>query len=161
VSSGGHLSYAALAYAHPYFTAQAGFFTGTLTDTARCQTDLRLTVYPLGNLRLYGFGRASVVRSHGRSYPNGVLGAGGRLHPKLWLEAYGGVGQVPMLAELDGAYVYNLLDPLRQRAGASLLILLARSLSLRLAYGAEQRADAVNGSHYNIYSLTTALAWTW
>ena len=156
-----HLGYAALAYAQPYYTAQVGIFAGTLTDTTRVQTDLRLTVYPLGNLRLYGFGRASVVRSDGRSYPNGVLGAGGRLHPKLWLEAYASRGQVPVLAELDGTYVFNLLDPLRQRAGANLLILLPRQWSLRLGYGTEQRRDAVDGRFYPLHSLTTALAWTW
>jgi hypothetical protein len=157
----GHLGYAALAYARPYWTAQLGVFAGRITDTARVQTDLRLTWYPLGNLRLYGFGRASVLRSAGRSYPNGVLGAGGRLHRKLWLEAYGGLGPVPVLAELDGTYVYNLLDPLRQRAGANLLILLSQALSLRLSYGAEQRQDAIDGTRFNLYSLTAALAWTW
>ncbi|WP_201982965.1 bacterial transcriptional activator domain-containing protein [Hymenobacter rubidus] len=157
----GQFGYASLAYSRPYWTVQAGFFVGTLTDTARAQTDLRLTVYPLGNLRLYSFGRASVVRSAGRSYPNGVLGIGGRLHRKAWLEAFGGLGQVPMLAELDGTYVYNLFDPLRQRAGANLLILLSRALSWRLGYGAEQRRDAVNGNTYSLYSLSTALAWTW
>ena len=157
----GHLAYAALAYARPYWTAQAGFYAGTLTDTARTQTDLRLTVYPLGNLRLYGFGRASMVRSGGRSFPNGVLGVGGCLRRGFWAEAYGGAGQVPVLAEADGTYVYNLFDPLRTRGGASLLILLARPLLLRLGGGAEQRRDAIDGRSYHVYSLTTALAWTW
>jgi hypothetical protein len=156
-----HLGYAALAYARPYWTAQAGLYVGRLTDTTRTQTDLRLTVYPLGNLRLYGFGQASVVRSGGRSFPHGLLGAGGRLHRRVWLEAYAGRGQVPVLAELDGLYVYNLLDPLRARAGASLLLLLPRQLSLRLGYGFEQRRDFINGSLYPLHSLSTALAWTW
>ncbi len=157
----GQLGYAALAYARPYWTVQAGLFAGTITDTARLQADLRLTGYPLGSLRLYGFGRASVVHSGGRDFPNGVLGVGGRLGPRLWLEAYGGLGQVPVLAELDGTYVYNLLDPLRRRAGASLLILLPKQCVLRLGYGTEQRRDAVDGRTYGLNSLTTALAWTW
>ena len=156
-----YLAYAALAYARPYWAAQAGFYAGSLTDTARSQTDLRLTIYPLGNLRLYGFGQASVVRSGGRSFPHGLLGAGGRLHQRLWLEAYGGLGQVPVLAELDGLYIYNLFDPLRARAGASLLLLLPRQLSLRLSYGAERRRDAISVGRYNLHSLSTALAWTW
>ncbi|GAB2849826.1 hypothetical protein [Hymenobacter ruber] len=156
-----HLGYAALAYAWPYFVVQAGQYLGTLTDTARAQTDLRLTVYPLGNLRLYGFGQASVVRSNGRSFPHGLLGAGGRLHRRVWLDVYGGLGQVPVLAELDGLYVYNLLDPLQARAGAGLLILLPERLSLRLSYGLERRRDAIDASRYNLQSLSTALAWTW
>lgn len=160
-NTGNYLAYAALAYAHPYWAAQVGQYAGQLTDTARYQTDLRLTVYPLGNLRLYGFGQASVVRSGGRSYPHGLLGAGGRLHRRAWLEAYGGAGQAPVLAELDGLYVYNLFDPLRARAGASLLFLLPRQLSLRLGYGAERRRDAISGGLYNLHSLSTALAWTW
>ncbi len=157
----GQLAYAALTYYRPYYAVQAGFFAGTLTDTTRIQADLRLTVYPLGSLRLYGFGRASVVRSAGRSYPNGVLGAGGQLRPRLWLEAFGGLGQVPVLAEVDGTYVYNLLDPVHERAGASLLLLLPHQLSARLAAGAERRRDAIDGMYYALYSLSTTLAWTW
>lgn len=156
-----HLAYGALAYARPCFVAQIGQYVGTLTDTARTQTDLRLTVYPLGNLRLYGFGQASVVRSNGRSFPHALLGAGGRLHRRVWLDVYGGLGQVPVLAELDGLYVYNLLDPLQARAGAGLLILLPEQLSLRLSGGLERRRDAINGRLYNLQSLSTSLAWTW
>jgi hypothetical protein len=156
-----HLTYAALAYAQPYWTIQLGQYAGQLTDTARYQSDLRLTVYPRGNLRLYAFGQASVVRSGGRNFPHGLLGAGGRLHRRLWLEAYGGAGQVPVLAELDGLYVYNLFDPLRARAGVGLLLLLPRQLSLRFSYGAERRRDAISGSRYNLHTLSTALAWTW
>ena len=157
----GQLAYAALTYHRPYYAVQAGFFAGTLTDTARTQADLRLTVYPLGSLRLYGFGRASVVHSAGRRYPNGVLGAGGQLRPRLWLEAFGGLGQVPVLAEVDGTYVYNLLDPVHERAGASLLLLLPHQLSARLAVGTERRRDAIDGAYYALYSLSTTLVWTW
>ena len=160
-SRGGLLGYAALAYARPYWQAQVGVFAGTLTDTARLQADLRLTVYPLGSLRFYAYGRASVVRSGGRNFPTGVLGAGGRLHRALWLDGYGSLGLAPVLAELDGTYVYNLFDPIRARAGANLLILLSRPLSLRLSYGAEQRRDAINGRPYPLHSLSTTLAWTW
>ncbi len=160
-TTGNHLGYAALAYARPYWTAQLGQYAGRLTDTTRLQTDLRLTVYPLGNLRLYGFGQASVVRSGGRSFPHGLLGVGGRLHRRVWLDAYGSQGPVPVLAELDGLYVYNLLDPLHARAGASLLLLLPRQLSLRLSYGLEQRRDFISGRRYTLHALSTALAWTW
>lgn len=158
----GRLGYLALAYARPYWAAQAGAYAGTLADTARRQYDLRLTVYPLGNLRLYAYGRASAVHvAGGRTAPNGLLGAGGRLRPRLWAEAYGSWGQVPVLAELDGTYVYNLLDPLRRRAAASVLILLPPRLALRFAAGAEERRDLVSGQPYALYSLTSALSWTW
>lgn len=156
-----NLAYLALAYARPVWTAQAGLYAGTVTDTARAQADLRLTVYPLGNLRLYGFGRGSVVHSSGRSYPNALLGAGGRLRPRLWLEAWGSVGSVPVLAEADGTYLYNLLDPLGRRAAASLLILGPHQLSLRLLYGAEQRRITAIGLDYTLHSFSAALAWTW
>ncbi|MVN76217.1 hypothetical protein GO988_07760 [Hymenobacter sp. HMF4947] len=156
-----NLGYLAVAYARPGWTAQAGLYAGTVTDTARVQADLRLTVYPLGNLRLYGFGRGSVVRSSGRSYPNALLGAGGRLRPRLWVEAWGSVGTVPVLAEADGTYLYNLLDPLCRRAAVSLLILGPQRLSLRLLYGAEQRRITAIGLDYTLHSFSAALAWTW
>ncbi|MFD1873993.1 hypothetical protein [Hymenobacter bucti] len=156
-----HLGYLALAYARPVWTAQAGLYAGMVTDTARVQADLRLTVYPLGNLRLYGFGRGSLVRSVGRTYPNALLGAGGRLRPWLWAEAWGSAGAVPVLAEADGTYVYNLLDPLGRRAAASLLILGARRLRLRLVYGAEQRRITLINKSYSLSSFSAALAWIW
>ena len=155
------LGYLALAYARPVWTAQVGLYAGTITDTTRVQADLRLAVYPLGNLRLYGFGRGSVVRSSGRSYPNALLGAGGRLQPWLWAEAWGGVGVVPVLAEADGTYLYNLLDPLCRRAAASLLILGPRHFSLRLVYGAEQRRIPTIGLDYTLHSFSATLAWSW
>jgi hypothetical protein len=156
-----HLGYLALAYARPVWVAQAGLYAGTVTDTARVQADLRLTVYPLGNLRLYGFGRGSVVRSAGRGYPNGLLGAGGRLRPWLWAEAWGSAGTVPVLAEADGTYVYNLLDPLGRRAAASLLILPARHLRLRLVYSAEQRRIMFINSLYTLHSYSATVTWNW
>ena len=68
---------------------------------------------------------------------------------------------MPVLAEVDGTYVYNLLDPVRERAGASLLLLLPKQLSLRLASSTERRRDAFDGSYYSLHTLTTTLAWTW
>jgi hypothetical protein len=49
----------------------------------------------------------------------------------------------------------------RERAGASLLLLLPKQLSLRLAGSAERRRDAFDGTYYSLKSLTTTLAWTW
>jgi hypothetical protein len=156
-----HLGYLALAYARSVWVAQVGGYAGVVTDTSRVQLDLRLTVYPLGNLNLYGFGRGSVVRSAGRSYPNALLGAGGRLRSWLWAEAWGTAGTVPVLAEADGTYVYNLLDPLGRRATASLLILAPRRLRLRLTYSAEQRRLLLTSSYYTLHSCSAALAWIW
>jgi hypothetical protein len=156
-----HLGYLALAYARPVWVAQVGAYAGLVTDTARVQLDLSLTVYPLGNLNLYGFGRGSIVRSGGRAYPNGLLGAGGRLRPWLWAEAWGSAGTVPVLAEVDGTYVYNLLDPLGRRTAASLLILAPRHLRLRLTYSAEQRCISLTNTLYTLHSCSAALAWIW
>jgi hypothetical protein len=156
-----HLGHLALAYARPVWVVQAGGYAGVVTDTARVQLDLRLTVYPLGNLNLYGFWRGSVVRSGGRAYPNGLLGAGGRLRPWLWAEAWGSAGTVPVLAEVDGTYVYNLLDPLGGRAAASLLILAPRHLRLRLTYSAEQRRISLINNLYTLHSCSATLAWNW
>ncbi len=158
----GHIGYAGLAYAHPYLVVQGGYSQGTLTDTVRRQADLRLTAYPLGNMRLYGFGRTSVVRSGGRNAPNTLLGLGVQVRPWGWLEVFGSSGEVPILLEANAAYVYNLLDPQRRRAGASAYIRLPHHLLWRVHYTAEQRHRALTGAtNYTLYALTTALAWTW
>lgn len=158
----GHLGYAALRYVRPTWQLQAGLYAGRLTDTTRTQTDLQLTVFPLGNLHLHAFGRASLVRTAGRSYPHLLLGAGGRLARRLWLEGYAGWGRVPVLADQDGAYVYNLLDPLRRRLGLGLLVPLPGGHWLgRLHYGAEARTQIQTLTFYTQHTLTLAATWTW
>lgn len=156
-----HVFYGALSYTRPYYVAQLGAYTGAVTDTTRTQLDAALTVYPLGNLRLYGFGRGSLILSAGRTFPNALLGAGVRLRPWLWAEVFGSTGLVPVLAEADGTYVFNFFDRLQRRGGVSVHILLPHSLALRLHYTAEQRIDRWDLQPYNLYSLTTALTWTW
>lgn len=88
---------------------------------------------------------------------------GGRLRPWLWAEGWGSAGRVPVLAEADGTYVYNLFDTLRRRVGVSVLILGPQRLSLRLTGIAEYRllANSYNPITYPLYSLTARLAWTW
>lgn len=158
----GHLGYAALRYVRPTWQLQAGLYAGRLTDTVRTQTDLQLTVLPLGNLRLHAFGRTSLVRTAGRSYPHLMLGAGGQLARRLWLEGYAGWGRVPVLADQDGAYVYNLLDPLRRRLGLGLLVPLPGGHWLtRLYYGAEARTQIQTLTFYTQHTLTLAATWTW
>ncbi|MBO0359186.1 hypothetical protein J0X19_14590 [Hymenobacter sp. BT186] len=58
-----------------------GFYAGRINDTTRTQVDVLLTAYPLGAARLYTFGRGSLVTSNGRTFPNALLGAGGRCTP--------------------------------------------------------------------------------
>lgn len=158
----GHLGYAALRYVRPTWQLQAGLYAGRLTDSARTQTDLQLTVLPLGNLHLHAFGRAAFVRTAGRTYPHLMLGAGGRLARRVWLEGYAGWGRVPVLADQDGAYVYNLLDPLRRRLGLGLLVPLpGGSWQARCYYGAEARTQIQTLTFYTQHTLTLAATWTW
>ncbi|RAK69525.1 hypothetical protein [Hymenobacter edaphi] len=158
----GHLAYAALRYGRPYWQLQAGLYAGRLTDTSRTQAEVQLTVLPLGNLRLYGFTRAAFVRSAGRTYPHALLGAGARLASRLWAEGYAGWGRVPVLADQDGAYVYNLLDPLRRRLGLGLLVPLPGGhWQTRLYYGAEARTQIQTLTFYTQHTLTLAATWTW
>ncbi|GAB3824052.1 tetratricopeptide repeat protein [Hymenobacter jeollabukensis] len=158
----GHLAYAALRYVRPYWQLQAGLYAGRLTDTSRTQTEVQLTILPLGNLRLYGFTRAAFVRSAGRTYPHVLVGAGARLASRLWAEGYAGWGRVPVLADQDGAYVYNLLDPLRRRLGLGLLVPLPGGhWQARLYYGAEARTQIQTLTFYTQHTLTLAATWTW
>ena len=79
-----------------------------------------------------------------------------------WLEAFGTAGQVPILAEADGTYLYNLLDPLRRRAGIGAYLAIAKHLTARLHYSAEERQRAqTTDTTYRLFALTTALQWTW
>ena len=157
----GHLVYAAAVYAHPAWQAHLGLYAGRLTDTARTQLDAQLTWYPRGNLRLYTFGRGTVVRSGGRTYPNALLGLGQRLGPRAWLEGFVGLGRVPVLAEADGQYVYNLLDPLHRRLGLTAYCVLPHQLRLQLRYVLENRFLTPFITSYTQFALTGGLAWTW
>jgi tetratricopeptide (TPR) repeat protein len=156
-----HLGYAAVQYSRPAWNVKLGLYAGQITDTTRTQADVLVTVYPLHNLRFYTFGRASAVRSSGRTFPNASVGAGTQVRPGFWLEGFWSPGKVPVLAELDGAYVYNLLDPLKYRLGLNAYWQLTKQWRLRVHYTAARYLQISSPDLYTQHALTGGLSWTW
>jgi len=158
---GSHLGFLALQYSRPVWAVQGGGYAGHVSGSFRSQADLQLTVYPLGNLTFYGFGRGSLIRSGGTTYPNSLLGAGGRILPKFWLEGFWSPGRTPVLVEHDGTTVYNLLDPLDRRFGASAYYFLSTHWRLHLYYVGARYQQTNLPTFYTQHSLTSGLTWTW
>jgi len=156
-----HLGYAAVRYSRPAWYMQFGLYAGQITDTTRTQADVLVTLYPLHDLRFYTFGRASVVHSSGRTFPNALVGVGAQVRPSFWLEGFWSPGKVPVLAELDGAYVYNLLDPLKYRLGLSTYCQLTKQWRLRAHYTAARYLQISSPDSYTQHALTGGLSWTW
>ncbi|WP_324675337.1 bacterial transcriptional activator domain-containing protein [Hymenobacter sp. GOD-10R] len=156
-----HLGYTAVQYSRPAWNVKLGFYAGQITDTTRTQADVLVTLYPLHSLRFYTFGRASVVRSSGRTFPNALIGMGTQVRPGFWLEGFWSPGKVPVLAELDGAYVYNLLDPLKYRLGLNAYWQLTKQWRLRVHYTVARYFQISSPDLYTQHALTGGLSWTW
>ncbi|WP_167856783.1 tetratricopeptide repeat protein [Hymenobacter aquaticus] len=156
-----HLGFAAARFSRPGWSVQLSQYVGRVTDTTRLQTDLQLLAYPLPSARLYVYGRASLIRSAGHTFPNALLGLGAQLSPRLAVEGFGSPGRVPVLFERDAIDVYNVLDPLRYRLGLNTYGQLSGHWRLHFSYLAARYQEIRTLTSYTQHSLTGGLLWTW
>ncbi len=123
-----------------YATLGAGFTYGTVNNARQYQTDLKLSLYPLGNKNLY----ATTVAMHQRQESvydvwsdRWILdqSLGVKLTSRLWLEGYATLGEMENLAMNDAALIYNRMDVIRERYGARLIVLAGAHWQLQVHYG--------------------------
>ncbi|MCH6232910.1 tetratricopeptide repeat protein [Cognataquiflexum rubidum] len=157
-----------------YVTLGASYFYGTLANARQDQKDLKLILYPKGNLNLYTVSVLSHQRQQTDRQPttNRLVfeqQIGTKFNNHLWLEAYGSFGEMENFLLNDGIVVFNRLDKIKQRIGARAIILPNPRWSITLDYtlftnqsefntgGSE--AEPLNLKEYNIQSLTGILSW--
>ncbi len=149
------ISFVGIKYASPYVHLSATAHFGTITDTAYHQYDGSVTLFPLGNTKLYSI---SKIADGDNVTFSQIIGCS--INKNIWLEGNVTLGKFYKLLEHDALYVYNDIDQKNFKAGGSIYALLSKKLSLTLNYSFEQKTlyKTVNNNFYQ-NSITGGLTW--
>lgn len=86
--------------------------------------------------------------------------AGGRLSKKMWIEVLLAQGDMTNFNDHSGLYVYNVIDPMKLRAGFNIYYFAGTHLSLWTGFAYERRDYYENTLyHYNQFSYTGGIKW--
>ena len=102
-----------------------------------------VTVYPLGNLNLYGTTGATMVSEQGDGRMLFSQMAGGRITRWLWAEGDFIWGDLSNSNTSNGWVVYNNSGKIRYRAGASLILTIIRNMEFTFHYQFFQKESPV------------------
>lgn len=144
-----------------------------LNNNKQRQTSLDVTIYPLSNLNLYLVSNLILHRNtnaNNDAVERGLLRTklGFKLLNRTWLELQYTFGDIINYSEDNSYIVYNVVDKIRNLAGANLFLLLSDKTELLLRYTfyvQEVPGDVYNGSvitnyfkEYN-HNLIGGLKW--
>jgi hypothetical protein len=156
----------------PYISIGATFYRANLMDVIQNQTDLKILLYPLGNLNLYSISTGSFQNqqftldtSENRYVLDQKIGI--KASPWLWLEAYGTFGEIDNFILNDGLVVYNRMDVIKQRFGGRVILLPLPKWNLTLDLGTSKNESifisetgaSSNLKTYNINAFTLISSW--
>lgn len=141
-------------YATPFvhFKAMASF--GNISDSSFNQYDATVTVYPMGNTKLYSITRAAFGNDFTVLQ---VIGYG--ITKSIWLEGNVTLGKFNNLLENDALYVFNDIDQKQFKAGGSVYALLSKKVLLSINYTFEQKLKYKTQITFNQNSINGGLSW--
>jgi hypothetical protein len=142
-------------YTTPFVHLKAMADFGHVTDSTYNQYDLTVSLFPLGNTRMYSITRAA----YGDHFTVSQV-AGCQIAKRLWLEANITIGKFKNLLENDALYMYNDIDRKELKAGGSVYTLLSKKLTLAINYTFEKKLkyNTLNQNFYQ-HSINTGLTW--
>ena len=153
-----HAGLLGVKYASAYYDVQADAILSKLTDTTRQQYDVRVGLYPLGNLNLYFFTTGSLRNAKGTAFNlKQVMGL--KVLKNTWAEINGTFGRFSNLLENDALYVYNAIDPNTFKGGATMYLTLSPNIVAHADYTFEQREIYNSSTFFNQHSITGGLTW--
>jgi tetratricopeptide (TPR) repeat protein len=168
------VAFASLYKSFDFITLGASYYRGTVADFIQNQTDLRLILYPFGNLNLYTTTTASYQNQDfrdGNIINRTIIDqqVGAKVSNWLWAEAYGTFGELDNFFLKDGLVVFNRMDLIKERFGGRLIILPTPKWSLTLDYTYMNNqsqfiqvpftGEDFNQKNYQIHSITAISSW--
>lgn len=141
-------------YSSPYFNLQANGSFGNFYSKYN-QFDGILSVFPLGNMKLYSISRISVGTQTNFTQ---ILGA--KINKAIWMEGHTTIGEATYLFDRDALYVKNDPDPLHFRCGAGIYVMLSNKTLLNINYTFEQKSNyLIPNNYYYQHSINGGLSW--
>lgn len=168
------VGFASLYKRFDFITVGASYYRGTVADFIQNQMDVRLILYPIGNLNLYTITTGSYQN---QDYRDGNVinrtiidqQIGAKVSNWLWAEAYGTFGEMDNFFLKDGLVIFNRMDLVKQRLGGRLIFLPAPKWSLTLDYTYMNNqsqfiqvpftGEDFNQKKYQIHSITAISSW--
>ena len=147
--------FAGLKYTTPFAHISLLSSFGKISDSASKQFEGALTLFPLGNTKLYGISKIAYNNN-----PTFTQIAGVNITKRIWLEANVTLGKYNVLFDNDALYVYNDIDQKELKAGGSVYASLSKNLQLTLNYTFEKKLKYKTVSnHFYQHSITGGLTW--
>ena len=142
-------------YTKPFVHLKAIANLGHITESAYNQYDLTISLFPMGNTKLYFITRTA----YGDQFTISQV-AGFNPVKNIWLEGNITLGKFNNLLENDALYMYNDIDRKQIKAGGSVYALLSKKLTLSINYTFEQKLK-YQSINYNFYqhSINGGLTW--
>ena len=152
----------------------ATVYYGTINNGKQIQSDLNLTLFPLGNLNFYTFSVFTFQSQEFTNTPsvnrfifNQEIGA--KVTGFLWLEGYGTFGEIENYFTKQGLVVFNRLDKIESRLGMRAIVLPHPNWKLTLDFShfsnsssfqtPSEQTQEQNLKSYQLQSLTAILSW--
>ena len=150
-----HIGFGGIQYTSPFTHVKLMASAGNITNTSYSQFDLSLSLYPLGNTKLYSISRAA----YGDAFTFSQV-VGYRIARPLWLEGNITLGKYDNLLEKDALYVYNDIDQKQFKAGGSAYLLFSKkgTWSVNYTFDKKLRFGTINNYFFQ-HSLNTAISW--
>lgn len=148
-----------LKYFNHYFDIQLDGNFSKMFDSTLSQYNAQIGIYPLGNLKLYGFSTAILRNRPSGSAFNFRQIIGAQLTKKIWLEGNVTLGPFQDLLENDALYLYNQLDKNLFKGGLITYISVTPKCTVELGYTLEQRELFKTKTTFNQHSITGGLTW--
>jgi len=148
-----------LKYFNRYFDIQLDGNFSNMFDSTLSQYNAQIGIYPLGNLKLYGFSTAIVRNRPSGSAFNFRQIIGAQISKKIWLEGNATLGAFQDLLESDALYLYNQLDRNKFKGGVITYITITPKCTIELGYTLEQRELYKSITTFNQHSITGGLSW--
>jgi len=170
ITDNDRLSFVSVFHSFPYVTTGMTVLFSNLNQNNQIQGDWQLTVYPLGNLNLYGgFILSFVHQDPDENIVITDLLMGGKLLSWLWVEGMYATGDLHHASRHQGYIVYNGMDVITRRIGGRWIFPVSDDLTIRLNYTYQNHESSfrpdntslpeTNPIHYKSHSITGALQW--
>jgi hypothetical protein len=154
-----HIGFAGIKYDSDYLSFQADASFGKIVTANISQFNAIVGVFPLGNLNLYGFTKASYLTQNSVSRPVFSQVFGFKAIKKVWLEANASFGGLDDYLDDDASYVYNSIDISKNKLGATLFYTFSPKSVFQFNYTFENKTEFTPQTNYTQHSITGGITW--
>lgn len=149
------ISFSGVQYKAPFFHLEGLLHFGSLSSRRYSQFDGIISLFPLGNNKLYTVTKVTYGNEFVFSQAIGIS-----VTKKMWLEGFATLGKFSTLLDNHALYVYNDIDQKVYKLGCSAASMLSKRLLFSINYAFDQKLRyGTSDKFFNQHSITGGLKW--